>query len=68
MKQDRRSILLSFISSIKPILSETYAILTEQPDGTTGKVDIFVENEEIPFESGMYVSPTPPSKRFIYDL
>ena len=53
---------------MKPILSETYKILTIQDNYMSGNVDLFVEDERIPFEKGIYFTPTPPTKRFVYDL
>ena len=31
-------------------------------------MDLHIENGEYPFEHGVYFSPTPPTKRFVYDL
>lgn len=47
---------------------KTYELLTENNDGFVGKVDLYLENEENPCEEGVYYYPTPPSKRFVYDL
>jgi chromosome segregation ATPase len=42
--------------------------LTETQPGIVGKADFFLENSDLPFEHGIYYTPTPPVKRFIYDL
>ena len=36
--------------------------------GTMGTIDLNVENESTPFDSEIYFTPTPPGKRFVYDL
>lgn len=42
-------------------------MLTEK-DNKFGRVDIFMENEVFPCDSGLYYAPVPPTKRYVYDL
>lgn len=61
--------LLSFLEALKPILSSAYRVLTETSDPRIfGHADLFLESQDLPFEHGIYFSPTPPTKRFVYDL
>ena len=68
LRKDRAGVLLSFIETLRPILAESYKILTKQEDDMAGTAELHVENSEYPFEYGLYFSPTPPTKRFVYDL
>ena len=43
-------------------------MLTENSDGVPGKMDLYLENEDFPCDDGIYYFPTPPTKRFVYDL
>jgi structural maintenance of chromosome 1 len=59
---------MNFFTTLRPILQNAYQLLTENSDGVSGKVDIYLENEEFPCDEGVYFYPTPPTKRFVYDL
>jgi structural maintenance of chromosome 1 len=48
-------------------LSHSYRLLTSDGD-LDARVDIHMENPEFPCEAGLYYNPTPPGKRFVYDL
>jgi structural maintenance of chromosome 1 len=67
IKEDRKSVFMNYMSQLKPILTQAYQILTERDSGS-GRVDIFMENEAFPCDDGLYYTPVPPTKRFVYDL
>lgn len=58
---------MNFMNDLKPILQTAYETLTERENGS-GRVDIFMENEAFPCDEGLYYTPVPPTKRFVYDL
>ena len=66
---ERSRTLIQFIEKLKIILAEAYRILTETSDSKVyGHADLYLEDQEQPFMGGIYYSPTPPSKRFVYDV
>ena len=58
---------MNFMNELKPVLQAAYEILTERQNGS-GRVDIYMENESFPCDEGLYYTPIPPTKRFVYDL
>lgn len=68
VKRDRKNLFMNFFLKLRPILIRTYQMLTENSDGVPGKVDLYLENEDFPCDDGIYYFPTPPTKRFVYDL
>jgi structural maintenance of chromosome 1 len=68
VKRDRKNLFMNFFLNLRPILIKTYQMLTENSDGVPGKVDLYLENEDFPCDDGIYYFPTPPTKRFVYDL
>jgi structural maintenance of chromosome 1 len=67
-RKDRAEVLVNFVNIVKSYLKSSYEMLTEQEDGSTGTVNFHMESEDEPFEHGIYFTPTPPTKRFVYDL
>lgn len=66
---ERTRILVNFIERLKLVLADSYRTLTEASDSKVyGHADLFLENQDQPFLGGIYYSPTPPSKRFVYDV
>lgn len=59
---------MTFFDKVKETLRQSYEILTEIQPGVAGKADLYLENSQVPFDHGIYFTPTPPTKRFIYDL
>lgn len=59
---------MTFFDKVKEALRKAYEILTEIQPGVSGKADMYLENTQVPFDHGIYFTPTPPTKRFIYDL
>ncbi len=49
-------------------MKECYKVLTEMGTGTYGRADLYLENSDLPFDNGVYYTPTPPNKRYVYDL
>ena len=68
IRKDRSLILINFINVLKKNLDVSYKILTELENGLAGNIDLHIENSDYPFDYGVYFSPTPPTKRFVYDL
>jgi len=68
IKNNRKDLFMIFYNNLRPILERTYQQLTETKAGVTGKVDLFLENEEFPCDDGVYFYPNPPNKRFVYEL
>jgi structural maintenance of chromosome 1 len=68
IRTERKTIFSNFLATLIPILKDTYRTLTVLRDGTTGKADIFTEDDLNPFEKAVYFSPTPPTKRFVSDI
>ena len=45
---DRRKLFNSFVGRVKPILSDSYRILTSQAE-QSGNADIYIESQDLPF-------------------
>jgi hypothetical protein len=60
------SMFMNFFTNLRPVLQDTYQKLSMNSDGISGKVNLYLENEEFPCEDGVYFYPTPPTKRIIY--
>jgi chromosome segregation ATPase len=59
---------LEFFDKVKVNVKECYKVLTEMGTGTYGRADLYLENSDLPFDNGVYYTPTPPNKRYVYDL
>jgi chromosome segregation ATPase len=68
LKGERKAVFMNFFEKMKGTLKQCYEKLTELQPGVAGKADLYLENSEIPFDNGVYFTPTPPNKRYIYDL
>jgi chromosome segregation ATPase len=42
VKKDRKNLFMNFFTSLRPILQKTYQLLTENNDGVSGKVDLYL--------------------------
>lgn len=68
VKADRKKVFMNFFDTLRPILKETYSLLTDVGQGVKGTADLYLENGEWPCDEGVYFYPNPPLKRFVYDL
>jgi chromosome segregation ATPase len=68
VRKDRNKLLVEFLNELRPVLSQSYYMLTSNGGDVHARVDIHMENPEFPCEAGLYYNPTPPGKRFVYDL
>lgn len=59
---------MEFFETVKTNVKQCYRVLTEIEPNLYGKADLYLEDSQIPFDNGVYFTPTPPNKRYIYDL
>lgn len=68
IREERKRIFMEFFDKVKVNVKECYKVLTQIAGGAHGRADLYLENSDLPFDNGVYFTPTPPNKRYVYDL
>eukprot|EP00347_Sterkiella_histriomuscorum_P000387 403376057 len=70
VQEQRVNIFINFFDNVSQILQDTYQKLTMKDSNLNqgGKVTIFIEDRQNPFDKSIHYFPQPPNKSHIYDI
>ena len=68
VKKQRIEAFNKFFDRFSDAIDTNYKLLTKRKDNFGGKALIYKENQNEPYNGGIYYSATPPSKKFVYDV